>query len=178
MSGTAAEPPEADLLRMIGGYRLSQALYVLTKLGIPDRLSRGPKTAEGLAREAGADPNRLFRLLHALVPLGVLGMDNEERFSLTPVSQLLVSDSPHSFAVVVTFAGEQSYRAWGELMHTVTTGETAFDHLYGMSHFDYLARTPSASETFHRLMARSSGAEGFPLERYPLDRHRLVVDVG
>ncbi|MFZ0891826.1 MAG: methyltransferase [Thermoplasmata archaeon] len=178
MSDVEPEPPEARLLKLIGGYRVTQALYVRTKLGIPDSLSGGPKDAIRLAEEVGAQPDRLYRLLRALASLDVLTMDERARFGLTDTGRLLVSDPKGSMALTSIFAGEEPYRAWGGLMHSVRTGETAFDHVFGMGHFDFLAQHPSAAATFNKLMAWSVGIAGDPLEGYDLGRHGTLVDVG
>ncbi len=156
----ADDDPEAArerLFRLVSGYRLTQALYVAAKLGIADRLVGGPKDAESLARELGAHPDRLFRVLRALASFGVFTLDSERRFGLTSMGDRLRSDVPGSLAAFATFSGEEAYRAFGELLHTVMTGETAFDYVYGMGHFDYLAGHPEASATFHRTMAGSLG---------------------
>jgi len=81
-------------------------------------------------------------------------------------------------ATVATFAGEEPYRAWGDLIHSVRTGQTAFDHVFGMGHFDYLSSHPDASATFNRLMAWSVGVGGEPLKGYNLAHHKVLVDVG
>jgi hypothetical protein len=172
------EPPEATLLRWIGGYRVTQALYVVTKLGIFDSLSAGSKDAISLAAEANVLPDRLYRVLRALASIGVVTMDDRDRFGLTETSRLLVSNPRGSMALPATFAGEEPYRAWGDLLHSVTTGETAFDHAFGMGHFEFLARNPEAAATFNRLMAWSVLVSGEPLEGYDLGRYRLLVDVG
>jgi SAM-dependent methyltransferase len=166
------------LLKFIGGYRVTQALYVVTKLGIPDSLSAGPKDAISLAAEAGVQPDRLHRVLRALASIGVLTMDEHARFGLTETGRLLESHPQGSMGTVSIFAGEEAYHAWGDLLHCVRTGETAFDHAFGMGHFEYLACHPEASATFNKLMAWSVGLPGEPLEGYDLDRHRLLVDVG
>ena len=178
MAETPSEPPAAVLLRLIGGYRVTQALYVVTKLGIPDRIALEPKDAESLARETGTHPQRLFRVLRALASVGVLAMDETSRFGLTDMGRLLTTDSKGSLAAPALFAGEEAYRAWGDLLHSVRTGETAFDHVYGMGHFDYLGQHPEASALFNRLMASSVGWEGDPLAGYDLERHHVLVDVG
>ena len=38
--------------------------------------------------------------------------------------------------------GEESYRAWGELLYTVKTGKPAFDQVYNMRRFEYLDQNP------------------------------------
>jgi hypothetical protein len=35
--------------------------------------------------------------------------------------------------------GEEFYRAWGDLLHSLKTGKSAFDHVYDRQFFDYLA---------------------------------------
>lgn len=177
----ADDDPEAArerLFRLVSGYRLTQALYVAAKLGIADRLVGGPKDAESLARELGAHPDRLFRVLRALASFGVFTLDSERRFGLTSMGDRLRSDVPGSLAAFATFSGEEAYRAFGELLHTVMTGETAFDYVYGMGHFDYLAGHPEASATFHRTMAGSLGDLEDPLEGCDLRDHHVLVDIG
>ena len=166
------------LFRLASGYRVTQALYVAAKLGIADRLEGGPRDADSLAREVGAHPDRLFRVLRALASFGVLTLDAERRFGLAPMGEYLRSDLTGSLAAFATFQGEEPYRAFGELLHTVRTGETAFDHLYGMGHFDYLAQHPEESETFHRAMAAALGDLGDPFEGFDLHGRHVVVDIG
>ncbi len=178
MSDEGAEPSRATLFRLSSGYRRTQALYVAAKLGIADRLAEEPRDAASLARELGVHPDRLFRLLRYLASLGVLTMDEERRFALTPVGEHLRSTVRGSLASFVVFQGEESYRAFGELIHTVKTGETAFDHLVGVGFFDYIAAHPEASATFHRTMAAGFEGEGDPLDAYDFTGRRVVVDVG
>src|SRR5579885_2961419 len=71
------------------GFRLSQATLVATKLGIPDLLADGPQGSVDLAQATGAHPASLFRLLRALAAAGLLLMDAEQRFSLTPIGASL-----------------------------------------------------------------------------------------
>jgi hypothetical protein len=166
------------LFQLASGYRLTQALYVVAKLGIADRLVEGPRDADSLAREVGAIPDRLFRILRALASFGVFTQDGERRFGLTPVGEYLRSNRPGSLVAFTTFQGEEPYRAFGELLHTVKTGETAFDHLYAMGHFDYLAQHSEASATFHQAMVGGLGNTDNPLEGFDLHDRHVVVDIG
>jgi hypothetical protein len=172
------EPPESTILRLVGGYRVTQALYVATKLGVPDQLSEGPEFSDAVAVRLGVDPDRLHRVMRALASVGVFWRDPAGRFGLTEAGKLLRSHSDRSMASVATFAGEEPYRAWGDLMHSVRTGQTAFDHVFGMGHFDYLSSHPEAAATFNRLMAWSVGVGGEPLKGYDLTHHKVLVDVG
>ncbi len=178
MSGAGTEPPAAALLRLATGYRVTQALYVVVKLGVPDRLASGPKSAEILARELKVHPDRLFRVLRALASFGVLTLDASDRFGLTPVGELLRADVPGSLAAMVIFQAEDLYPTFADLPHSVRTGETAFNHLHGVGHFDYLASHPEANATFNRAMTSSAFSGGDPLLGYSLRGRRVFVDVG
>src|SRR5260370_34069291 len=163
---------------MILGYKSTQALYVVAKLGIADRLTRGPMRADELAKEVGADRTAHLRLLRPLINLGVLTHHESRKFGLTPLGELLRNDAPGSMRFNAIFAGEENYKATGDLLHTVRTGETAFNHLYGKGHFEWMAEQPDASSTFNKAMAQSLRRQGNPLESYDYSGKRLVVDVG
>ncbi|MDE1820441.1 MAG: methyltransferase [Euryarchaeota archaeon] len=172
------EPPRATLLRLASGYRVTQAIYVVARLRVPDHLASGPKDVTVLAKEVGAEPDPLRRVLRALVPFGVFTMDASGRVGLAEVGELLRTDAPASMNDFALFQGEDSYRAFGDLLHTVRTGETAFDHLFGMGCFDYYARHPDAGGTFNRAMAGTVTAAAEAVEGYELERYHVMVDVG
>ncbi len=172
------ESPADELFRMAAGYRSTAALYVVAKLGVADVLVRGPARAEELAAELGAHPRSLFRVLRALAAQGVFTQDSSDQFGLTPLSRLLVSDSPGTMRFVSISFGEEHYKAAGDLMHTVMTGETAFNHLYGKGFFDYLAENKEASQVFNKFMIQNLERQGNPFESYDFKGRTFVVDVG
>ncbi len=181
MPMTPSDPTDSvreQLIQATGGYRTTQALYVAAKLGVADLLQDGPKTAEDLARQVAAHPRALFRVLRALAALGLFTQDASNRFGLTTKSRLLLSGSPASLRAFVIMAGEEHYRAAGELLHTVRTGETAFNHLYGMGTWEYLSRNPEASATFNAAMGETIERTEDPLDRYDFAGRHVVVDVG
>jgi hypothetical protein len=178
MSKRSVESERQELFRVILGYKSTQALYVAAKLGIADHLTRGPMRADELAKEVGANPKALLRLMRHLTNLGIFTQDESRKFGLTPRGELLRNDNPESMRYNAIFAGEENYKATGDLLHTVRTGETAFNHLYGKGHFDWLADHPDESSTFNKAMAQSLRRQGNPLESYDYSGKRLVVDVG
>ncbi len=163
---------------MAWGYRTTQALYVVAKLGVPDVLERGPATADAIAAQVGAHPRSLFRVMRTLAGLGVFTQDASDRFGLTPLGDTLRTASPVSVRHMVIMVGDQQYRVAGELLHTVKTGETAYHHIHGMGHFDHLATDPEEAATFNAAMAEGTRRYGNPFTSLDLDGHRLAVDVG
>lgn len=172
------ETPRQELFRIISGYKSTQALFVAAKLGIADHLARGPKSAAELAKEVGANPKALLRLMRYLAALGIFTRDESRKFGLAPQGELLRNDNPESMRYNAIFAGEENYKATGDLLHTVRTGETAFNHLYGKGHFDWLADHPDESSTFNKAMAQSLRRLQNPIESYDFSGKRLLVDVG
>lgn len=145
-------PAPVALLRMMTGYWVSKALNVAAELGVADLLREGPRTSEELAAACGAHPPTLYRLLRALASVGVFTEVEGRRFALTPLAELLRSDVPNSMRALARMYGSEQYRAWGDLLESVRTGEPAFDREFGTNWFDYVARTPEAGAIFNEAM--------------------------
>src|SRR5262245_21789209 len=126
----------------MSGYWYTQAIYVAAKLKLADLLSAGPKTAEELAPATATQARPLYRLLRALASAGIFAEDGQHRFGLTPMAECLRSDVPGSQWSMAILRGGLQYEAWGQLLHTVQTGQSAFEKIHGMPVFDYLAKHP------------------------------------
>lgn len=172
-------PPSALMNQMLTGYWISQALYVVAKLGIPDLLVRGPRTADDLAATTKTHGPSLYRLLRALASVGVFSEDADRRFSLTPMADCLRSDLPGSQRSLAVMSGEEHYRAWGELLYSVRTGAPAFDQIYGMPVFDFLSRNPEQAEVFDGAMVGVHGREtAAMLDAYDFKGIGTLADIG
>jgi hypothetical protein len=168
------------LLALIHGFRVSQAVYVIVALGIPDLLGDSSLNYRDLAQRTETHPHALFRILRALAAAGVLCEDERGTFSLTRVGKYLCSEVPGSRAAWVRNVLRPSiWRAWEHLAHTVRTGETAFAHVHGEDVWAFRARSPEDSAAFDLAMREGSlrVAAGL-LSSYDFTRFRHVVDVG
>jgi hypothetical protein len=67
-----AFPPHLGILQILNGAHVAGAVSCLAQLGIPDLLENGPKSAQELARQIGAQPEALYRLMRATACVGVL----------------------------------------------------------------------------------------------------------
>ena len=150
---TKETPPPLQMLQLISGFWVSRCVYVTAKLGIPDLLKAGPKTAGELAAASGAHGPSLFRILRALAAVRVL-TQNGEQFGNTPMSETLCSDVPGSLrAFAMTELGEEHYPAWGELMHSVRTGGIAFDKAFDEPVWEFFAKNPENAQIFNDAMS-------------------------
>src|SRR5512143_174822 len=179
IAGIDSSPPAA-MLRMIEGFWLSRALSVAVTLNIADLLTDGPKSSAELAAATGTHAPSLFRVLRALAGAGVFAKDENGRFGATALAATLQTGAPGSLqAFVLEQLDEEHYRAWGELLHTVQTGETAFDHLFGMNLWQYRAGHPEDARTFDEAMADLTALLNKTiLASYDFSSFGTVVDIG
>jgi O-methyltransferase domain/Dimerisation domain len=176
---TTEAPPHVALLQMMTGYWVSQSVYVAAKLGIADLLGDGPKHHEVLATATHTHSPSLYRLLRALASVGVFSETTPGSFGLTPNAALLQSDAPHSMRALAVMYGEEQYQAWGDMLKSVATGDTAFDRVFGTSYFPYLAGHPESNETFNQAMTGWSALlDAAVLAAYDFSQFQTMVDVG
>jgi hypothetical protein len=168
------------LLRLINGFQISQAIYVVVAFGVPDLLVEAPCGSDGLATRAGCDPDALYRVMRALAAAGIFTETEGRIFALTPLGDGLRSDAVASRDAWARFAlGPPHWAAWGAMLHTVRTGENAFRHANGMDVWKYRAVHPADGALFDRAMReRSVGLGRALLDRYDLGRFRCIADIG
>jgi hypothetical protein len=162
------------------GYRGSQALYVVAKLGIADLLADGPRPTEELAMATQTHAPTLFRVLRFLAGIGVFDEVDLGRFALTALGAGLrrdVAGSPGALALLLLDGSH--WRGWGELLHSVQTGETAFPHVHGQEYFPYVREHPELAAIFDRAMTSNAAMAGVAItDRYEWANVARVVDVG
>jgi hypothetical protein len=174
-----AAPPPVTLLEMMTGYWVSQALYVVAKLGVADFLVDGPQSVDHLAAATQAHAASLRRVLRALVSVGVFAEASPSVYALTPLAALLRTGTPDSMRALAIMYAEEQYRAWGNALHSVQTGETAFDELFGMSYFAYLAQHPEADRVFNQAMTGyTTQVVEAVIDAYDFSPFKTIVDVG
>jgi O-methyltransferase domain/Dimerisation domain len=179
-SKPGAPPPHVQLIQMATGYWISKILYVAAKLELADRLAESPRSADELAAPTGTHAPSVHRLLRALASLGVFTEREGQRFALTPLGEALRSGAPGSArATILTLAGPTFWRAWDEALYSFETGKTAFEKVFGMPAFDYLARHPDEASLFSETMVGVHGEETPAVAAaYDFSGFRTVVDVG
>ena len=173
-------PPTVVLYQKLTGTWVAQAISVIAKLGTADALADGPQTVDELAAAANAHAPALYRVLRALASVGIFAEDQDGRFHLTPLAEPLRSEVPGSVRSFAIMLGEEwNWRPWGHLLHSVTTGQPAFENTYGTGIFAYMAERPEASAIFDAAMTSRSGPDAEAVTAaYDFSTFRTVVDVG
>ena len=133
-----------------------------------------------MAAEAGAEPGALYRVLRALASFGVFAETADGAFTMTPLAEALCSESRGSLRDVARLYGEDwLWRAYGRLLHSVRTGEPAFDNVHSRTFYQYLDHDQAVSAVFHEAMSGYSAQESAAIvEAYDFSSAATVVDVG
>jgi SAM-dependent methyltransferase len=167
------------LWALLNGYRNTALLYVAAKLGLADLLAEGPRSSADLARSLGAHAPSLHRILRGLVTVGVCTEEHDGRFGLTPLGASLKAEEPGSPHGQAILCGEEYAGAYGGLLHSAMTGETAFNHVFGMDHWEHRKQHLELNEYFN-AGPRQGTARGIRsiLAAYDFSSFRTVADVG
>ena len=164
---------------MATSYYVSQAIYAVAKLGVAELLGDGPRRPDELAKATGTNADALRRVLRLLASLGVFTEEAGGEFALTPIGTCLRSGVPGSMHAVVLLFGGITQQAWGDLMHSLRTGEPAFSHVFGMDSFAYMAQHPDEAANFDAAMAGFTRQIAIAVAAsYDFSPFRRIVDVG
>jgi orsellinic acid C2-O-methyltransferase len=178
-SGTDPTSTARRLLELVNGSWTTQATYVAASLGIPDLLATGARSGEELARATGAHPPSLHRLLRALVSIGICEELDAGTWALTPMGSLLRADTPDSLRAWTLHWGGTQWSVWGNLLHSVKTGESAREIATGADGFDRLDADPEAAAVFNRAMGELTRLDAAAIVRAcDFSQTQRIVDVG
>lgn len=141
-------------IAMVTGIWQTQLVYVAAKLAIADLITdHGPMTADRLAEMTATHPRSLYRVLRALTTLGLLEENERKAFRLTPIGKYLRTEIEGSVRHLAIMFGEPwHWDSWGNLLHSVKTGEPAFEHTWGMGTYEYVTQHPEAAAIYDRAM--------------------------
>jgi O-methyltransferase/methyltransferase family protein len=172
--------PSRELLHMVNGYQVSQALHVAATLGISDLLASGPRDVTDLAEATGTHGPTLLRLMRALESVDVYSCDEEGRYENTALGKQLCGDVPGSILGWATYVGRPYYRqAWTGLLDSVRTGDNAFASVHGTSCWSYRREHPEEQVIFDGAMTATAGVVVDAVAgSYDFARFDTVADLG
>ena len=170
----------AQLLDMAEGLTIHQALYAVAKLGVADLLKDGPRTTADIARELDVCEPALYRLLRALASKDVFEEIGPRTFANNGLSHFLRTGVPGSVRALTIFRGSKFFfAAFGEILYSIRTGESARTKIDGRNGFETLRRDPEAAAVFDDAMTNLSQlvAPGIA-SAYDFGKWGSVIDVG
>lgn len=172
--------PMLGMIQMIAGFWISRTIQVAAKLGLADLVAEEPKTVAELAEATETHAPSLYRLLRALASVGVFMEQEDGRFASTPMAATLETAAPVSLRAFATSElGEVHYESWGKLLHSVKTGEIAFNHVFGEPVWEYFATHPENAKLFNQSMTDlTSVVEPAVVGAYDFKPFQRIVDIG
>jgi hypothetical protein len=173
-------PAQVGMLPLLNGMFITGALACLAQLGIPDLVEAGPRSAEELAGETGAQPRALYRLMRATASVGVLSEGADGKFSETALSAVLRSNANPSLRAFAILHGKEWHaRGWAGLENCVRSGKPAMEQIYGAPIFQYFEQHPEEAKLFDQAMSDLSMIDSPAVaEAYSFSEMRSIVDVG
>ena len=179
----AVSRPQAQdferVMQLTMGMGITAALQPIVRMGIPDQLASGPLPIAQLAQNTGSNADGLYRVMRLLASLGVFAELLGKIFALTPMSELLRSDTPGSLRDFVLWCSNGfHFKVWSEMAHSIKTGQPAVEQVTGKTCFDAIfgdlevgADFNSAMTCFSRLIAPAL------LEAYDFSGIGTLMDV-
>ncbi|KAA5545393.1 methyltransferase [Roseiconus nitratireducens] len=172
-------PPHAILGQLVTGHWTTQVIHAAAKFGIADLLAEGSKSVDELADATDTQPELLYRLLRALASIGIFAEQDDKHFKLTPLAEPLRSNVPGSQRSLALMMGDEQYRAWGNLVDAVRTGDNAYEKIFGKAIFDHLAEQPEKARIFDDAMTGIHGRETREiLDAYDFSAINVLADIG
>lgn len=171
---------QRKLFQLVWGYATAQVVGVAARWKIVDRIGDAERGSEELADELDCPHRTTLRLLRAMAALGLLSENSPGRFTVAPLGAPLRSDQPGSmYGLARMFTDPVMWRAWGDLDHSVHTGQIAFDRIFGTDYFSHLKTDPELSALFNTAMSEAtSRAAPVVAKSYDFGRFGTVMDVG
>jgi O-methyltransferase domain len=167
------------LLEMIAGGWLAQAIFVAAKLKLADHISDNARSAAELASATGAHATSLNRVLRLLASRGIFRFRPDGRYEQTDLSKGLCSSSTISLRNFALLIGDwPQWQAWGNLLDSVMTGQSAFATMHGSGLYDFLQAHPDAAAVFDAAItdrARQENAIIRDAYQWPVG---TIVDIG
>ena len=146
------------VMQLATGYMGSAALHVATRLNIAEQLADGPMTIDALAQQSGVKADPLYRVMRALAAAGLFEEQAARTFALTRASALLRAHPGSLRDIAMFLTDRMHFRTYGEMMHTVETGQPAIERVAGVPVFELFARDVDESELFNDAMTSMSAA--------------------
>jgi DNA-binding Lrp family transcriptional regulator len=164
--------PEAQLWDLVRGAIGTRALAIVAELRVADTLAAGPRSLADIAREVGADPDVVHRLLRALASDGVFAEETPGVFCNTAASELLRGGGWDDFA---SLFGGVWYRA---VVSLDASGEATFPRDFGADFWSWLAEHSDERAAFDRAMGQGNERRVERLAALDWRGDETVVDVG
>jgi hypothetical protein len=175
----AGPPPQGRVMELITSLWKTHVTAAIARLGVPDQLAAGPRTAAELAGAADADAGAMARLLRAGTGLGLVEEVPPGRYALTALGECLVTGTGTFRDYAIMMTDPFLARPLEHFAQAIATGQPAAPAALGQDIWAYLRDHADQASHFAGAMTGLSAARA-PLVAAHLDTspYRRIVDVG
>ena len=175
---TPPSPADIQIMQLTTACWTSRCLHIIAELGVADALGDLPQSTEALAKATGTQPLALYRVLRLLASVGIFEW-KDGTWHHTEASRLLRADHPASLRDYVRMLGLPVFwDAFGDLEHSLRTGECAFTKRHAEGVFEYLAKHPEESRIFNSAMTSKSHRDiAAILPAYDFSQFASIADI-
>jgi precorrin-6B methylase 2 len=169
-----------DRLRaMVHGYRRTQVVSAMVRLGLVEALEAGPRPAAELADDLGCEPAAFALLLRTLAAEKLLERTGPDEYRLSQLGERLQDGADGWLRQAAELAGAEFYQAWGAGLDAVRTGGSGFRSAFGRGFWEYVADHQRVSATFGATMSASIAVAIEQLAADPVFQDcRTLMDLG
>jgi O-methyltransferase domain/Dimerisation domain len=172
-------PPQGRVMELITSLWMTHVTAAIARLGVPDHLAGGPRTAAELAGAVSADAAAMARLLRAGAGLGLVEEVPPGRYALTALGECLVTGAGtlRDYAVMMTDPFQA--RPLEHFAQAIASGRPAAHAALGCDIWAYLRGHPDQASHFAGAMTGLSAARA-PVVAACFDPspYQRIVDVG
>jgi hypothetical protein len=148
-----APSPQEQMVGVLAGLWVARSVSAAAKLRLADQVGDVTRSVEELAAATKTHAPSLYRLMRGLAGAGFFAEEPGRRFRNTPLSDVLRTGAAGTMrAAADSVMGGSHWRAWGDLEHSVRTGEIAFDHAHGTDCWSFFAQNDEEQRTFNQAM--------------------------
>lgn len=156
---------------------LPHALRVTVRLGIADHLGDSTVGVQDLAAAVSVEGEALYRLLRALVTVGIVEEPKPRCFALSRLGQRLRLGATASSRWSIE--NGDSADAWSHADQTLVSGKATFDSVFGQSFFSHKYKDPRAQDSFAaRMSERARNCYGEFVAATDWAGSKVVMDIG
>jgi len=179
MADAAAAANFHAALQLLSHVYFSPIIGAMVRGGVPDHLSGGPLHADELAQRSALDTLSLTRALRALTAFGAFQEVSPGVFANNGVSDLYCNRPGGLRNCALMYSSQHFLKSASALGHTMLTGQSATQHVWGKPVWDHYRESPEDNEAFHHALAELRGDEHQQIaDAYDWTRVNTVVDDG
>ncbi|HEY4283661.1 MAG TPA: methyltransferase [Chthoniobacterales bacterium] len=171
-----------DSIMQLGlGFWGSKTLLSAVELGLFTELASGPLDSETIRQRLNLNKRSVRDFLDALVALGLLNRDSQDRYSNTPETErFLDRNKPEYAGGMLEMANARLYRFWGSLTEGLRTGQPQNEVTEGgAGFFETLYADPGGLECFlEGMTGLSAGSAVAIAQKFPWKNYKTFMDIG